>query len=109
MPRWKQDQDMTDRRLDRATAAKNELQVLKENPFKMEPEEIAMWLGGGALPGSVKFEQARAAMDWHTAQMQAKAQTATQSQHWARKVGALAALIGSIAALLTALHTIQLI
>jgi hypothetical protein len=96
-------------RIDKAEARAREAEEqLAANPFKMEPEEIAMWLGGGALPGSVKFEQARAAMDWHTARIQAK-QATEPRVHWAIKVGAVAGLIGSVATLIGPFHLVGLI
>jgi len=42
-----------------------------ESPFKMSADEIALYLSGGAEPGSVKHEEAKAALAWRMAQMQA--------------------------------------
>jgi hypothetical protein len=95
----------------RALAAEAEMKGFTENPFKMKPEEIAMWLEGGALPGSVKFEQARAAMDWHIAREQIQAKDGPESGgvHWTVKAYAITGLVASVCTVVGTLHLVGLI
>jgi negative regulator of sigma E activity len=76
--------------------------VANDNPFNMSPEEIAMWLGGGALPGSVKHEQAKAALEWQPSQQLRN--EASANRRW-QKWGAIAGGIAAVAAVVAAVAT----
>lgn len=75
---------------------------MSDNPFNMPPDEIAMWLGGGALPGSVKHEQAKAALEWELNQRLGS--EASRGRRWvivaavAGVIAALASLVAAVAA-----------
>ena len=66
----------------------------------MSPDEIATWLGGGAEPGSIKHEQAKAALAWKIAQVQADA---SDGRRWAI-VAAVAAAISAVAAVVAVIQ-----
>jgi hypothetical protein len=70
--------------------------------FDMSPEEMAMWLSGGAEPGSIKHEQAKAALAWRVARVQADA---SGGRRWAA-VAATAAAVAAVAAVVSAVAAI---
>lgn len=74
-----------------------------ENPFGMDADEAAMWMSGGALPGSVKFEQAKAAMEWELNQRLRDSDDG--SRRWVI-VGAIAAVIAAVGSLVAAVASL---
>jgi hypothetical protein len=75
-----------------------------ENPFKMSPDEIAMWMSkGNAQPGSIRYEEARAAMQWELA-AQARRE-AKMGRRWVvvAALGSAIAAVGSLIAAVAAL------
>jgi hypothetical protein len=70
------------------------------DPFDVTPDEIALWLGGGAEPGSIKHEQAKAALAWKVAQVQADA---SGGRRWAM-VAAIAAVVSAVAAVVAVIQ-----
>jgi hypothetical protein len=73
---------------------------MADDPLDMSPDEIAMWLGGGAQPGSIKHEQAKAALAWKVAQVQADASGGRQ---WAT-LAAVAAVVSAVAAVVAVIQ-----
>ena len=73
---------------------------MADDPFDMTPDEIALWLGGGAEPGSIKHEEAKAALAWKVAQVQADA---SGGRRWAT-VAAVAAAISAVAAVVAVIQ-----
>jgi hypothetical protein len=66
----------------------------KRDALDMSPAEISLWLSGGAEPGSIRHEHAKAALAWRVAQVQADA---SGGRRWAT-AAAIAAVVAAVAA-----------